>query len=146
MTMAMVAMAGLGAALCGRCRSNRKQKERWADFVELPSKGVGYPTDHPLHNKEVVEIKYMTAKEEDILTSQTLLRKNLAIERFLQSVVLDKSIDTKTILIEIIIKTNPIILFIKVAYFLINILDIFEVKKKDIRQNQRHVIKDIHKP
>ena len=62
------------------------------DFVELPSKGLFYPEGHPLHNKEVIEIKFMTAKEEDILTSETLLRKGLAIERFLESVILDKSI------------------------------------------------------
>ena len=56
------------------------------DFVELPSKGLFYPEGHPLQNKEVIEIKYMTAKEEDILTSETLLRKGLAIERFLESI------------------------------------------------------------
>ena len=38
------------------------------EFVELPSKGRFYPKEHPLHNKEVIEIKHMTAKEEDILT------------------------------------------------------------------------------
>jgi rubredoxin len=69
------------------------------DFVTLPSKGRGYPATHPLHNKEVIEIKYMTAKEEDILTSRTLLKKNLAIERFLQSIILDKNIKAKDMLI-----------------------------------------------
>jgi len=69
------------------------------DFVELPSKGVFYPEGHPLHNKEVIEIKYMTAKEEDILTSETLLRKGLAVERFLESVILDKQIDPQSLLI-----------------------------------------------
>lgn len=69
------------------------------NFVSLPSKGKGYPANHPLYNKEVIEIKFMTAKEEDILTSRALLKKNLAIERFLQSVILDKSIDVKQMLI-----------------------------------------------
>ncbi len=68
------------------------------DFVELPSKGVGYSVNHPLHNKEVIEIKYMTAKEEDILTSRSLLKKNLAVERLLQSIILDKTVDPKTML------------------------------------------------
>ena len=45
-----------------------------------------------------------------------------------------------------VIKIIPIMLFIKVADFLINILDIFEVKNKDIRQNQIPVINDIHNP
>ncbi len=69
------------------------------DFVTLPSRGRGYPTDHPLHNKEVIEIKFMTAKEEDILTSKALLKKNLAIERLIQSVILDKKIKAKDLLV-----------------------------------------------
>jgi len=69
------------------------------DFVTLPSKGKSYPSNHPLHNQEVIEIKYMTAKEEDILTSRALLKKNLAIERFLQSVIKDKRINPKDMLI-----------------------------------------------
>ena len=39
------------------------------EFVELPSRGRFYSEDHPLHNQETVEIRYMTAKDEDILTS-----------------------------------------------------------------------------
>ena len=62
------------------------------EFVELPSKGRYYPEGHPLHNAEEVEIKYMTAKDEDILTSKTLLRKGIAIKRFLSNILVDKSI------------------------------------------------------
>ena len=69
------------------------------EIVELPSKGALYPPDHPLHGEETIEIKYMTAKEEDILTSQSLLRKGLAVERLLKSVVVDKRIDPKSLLV-----------------------------------------------
>lgn len=69
------------------------------EHVELPSGGKHYPEGHPLHEKDTVEIKYMTAKEEDILTSQSLLKKGLAIERLLESVILDKSINPKTLLV-----------------------------------------------
>jgi len=69
------------------------------DFVEIPSKGMFYAESHPLYKKEVIEIKYMTAKEEDILTSETLLRKGLAVERFLESIILDKTIDPQSLLI-----------------------------------------------
>lgn len=69
------------------------------EFVEIPSKGKFYPQGHPLHNKDVVEIKHMTAREEDILTSQTLLKQGVAIDRFLQSVLKDKSIDVSTLLV-----------------------------------------------
>jgi hypothetical protein len=70
-----------------------------SEFVELPSKGKFYPQSHPLHNKEVVEIKHMTAKEEDLLTSRSLLKKGLAINRVLQSVLVDKSIDVESLLV-----------------------------------------------
>ena len=58
-------------------------------FVDLPSKGRLYPESHPLHGCEQLEIRFMTAKEEDILTSQSLLKKGIAIDRMLQNVILD---------------------------------------------------------
>ena len=68
------------------------------EFVELPSKGLGYSDDHPLSGEELIEIKYMTAKDEDILTSQTLLKKGVALERFLQNILVE-DIDSKSLLI-----------------------------------------------
>ena len=44
------------------------------EFVDLPSKGVGYPKDQPLHNKESIEIRYMTAKDEDTLSNQDIVK------------------------------------------------------------------------
>ena len=69
------------------------------EFVDLPSKGKFYPASHPLCNAEVVEIRYMTAKDEDILSSQTLLKKGIAIDRFLQNILVDKSIDINSLLV-----------------------------------------------
>lgn len=63
------------------------------EFVDLPSQGKLYPEGHILRNVDSVEIKYMTAKEEDILTSKSLLKKGKAIDRFLKSVVVDKRIN-----------------------------------------------------
>jgi hypothetical protein len=68
------------------------------EFVELPSRGKFYSEDHPLYNKEVVEIKYMTAKEEDILTSKSLIKRGLAIERLISNILVDKSIDPPSLL------------------------------------------------
>ena len=62
------------------------------EHVELPSEGKYYPEGHVLHNQQTIEIKYMTAKDEDILTSPSLLKKGLALDRLLQSVIVDKSI------------------------------------------------------
>ena len=45
------------------------------DFVELPSKGKFYPEEHPFYNKEEVEVKFMTTKEEDILMSPSYNKK-----------------------------------------------------------------------
>lgn len=69
------------------------------EFVELPSRGRGYATGHPLSGKETIEIKFMTAKEEDILSSQALLKNGLAIDRFLESIILDKSVTPDSLVI-----------------------------------------------
>lgn len=60
-----------------------------AQPVELPSKGKLYPKDNPL-SAGVVNVKVMTAKEEDILTNAGLLKKGLAIDKVLQSLVVEK--------------------------------------------------------
>ena len=62
---------------------------RPTEWVELPSRGKYYSSDHPWYNKEQVEIKYMTAKEEDILSSRSLLKKGIAIDRLIRSVCVD---------------------------------------------------------
>jgi len=69
------------------------------EFVEIPSKGQFYPPSHPLHNVDMVEIRHMTAKEEDILTSESLLKKGIVMERLIQSVLIDKTIDPNSLLI-----------------------------------------------
>tara|TARA_R100000808_G_C2155445_1_gene167965 strand:- start:14712 stop:15611 length:900 start_codon:yes stop_codon:yes gene_type:complete len=69
------------------------------EFVDLPSRGLYYPEGHPLHGVESIEIKHMTAKEEDILSSETLIKKGVAIDRMLQSVMIDKAIKISDMLI-----------------------------------------------
>ena len=69
------------------------------EFVELPSGGEGYADTHPLHGQETIEIRYMTAKDEDLLTSQTLLKKGIAIDRVLENIILDKNIKPTELLI-----------------------------------------------
>jgi len=68
------------------------------EFVELPSRGLFYPEDHPLHKQETVEIKFLTAKEEDILASTALLKKGLLLDRLFESILV-KDIDPKSLLI-----------------------------------------------
>jgi hypothetical protein len=69
------------------------------EFVVLPSGGKYYPAGHPLHNTDSVEIKYMTAKDEDILTSKSLIKKGLAIDRLLKNVLVNKDIDVSGLLV-----------------------------------------------
>jgi hypothetical protein len=69
------------------------------EFVELPSKGLLYAEGHPLHAQSVVEIRHMTAKDEDILSSRALLKQGIAVERFLKSILIEKSINTDSLLI-----------------------------------------------
>lgn len=82
------------------------------EFVELPSGGKYYPEGHPLHGAESVEIRQMTAKEEDLLTSRTLLKKGVALERVVSNIIVDKRINPDTLLIG---DKNAIILATRVS-------------------------------
>ena len=55
--------------------------------VTLPSKGLPYP-EESLLNKGVIEMKYMTAREEDILTNQNLIQNGTVIDKLLQSLII----------------------------------------------------------
>jgi len=56
------------------------------EMVDLPSKGLFYPESHPLASGKV-EMKYMTAKEEDILTNKSYIEKGTVIDKLLQSLL-----------------------------------------------------------
>ena len=59
------------------------------EIVELPSKGLIYPEGHPLSEGKI-EMKYMTAKEEDILTNLNYIKQGVVIDKLLQSLVVTK--------------------------------------------------------
>ncbi len=59
------------------------------EVVTLPSKGLIYPKDHPLKSGKV-EIKYMTAKEEDILTNQNYIQKGVVLDKLLEALTMKK--------------------------------------------------------
>tara|TARA_B110000238_G_scaffold199822_1_gene247952 strand:- start:1207 stop:1935 length:729 start_codon:yes stop_codon:yes gene_type:complete len=61
------------------------------EMVDLPSKGIVYPKEHPLSSGKI-EIKYMTAREEDILTNQSYIKKGIVLDKLLQSLVVNKDI------------------------------------------------------
>ena len=59
-----------------------------SEEVTLPSQGLLYPKDSPL-SKGAIQMKYMTAREEDILTNQNLIKKGTVIDKLLQSLIID---------------------------------------------------------
>ena len=59
------------------------------ETVELPSKGLIYPKDNPLSSGKI-EMKYMTAKEEDILTNANYLQKGTVLDKLLESLIVTK--------------------------------------------------------
>ena len=63
------------------------------ESVPLPSKGVIYHPDSILHNTETLQIKAMTAREEDILSSQAYIKEGTVIEKLIQSCLVDKTIN-----------------------------------------------------
>ena len=66
--------------------------------IELPSTGKLYSKDSPLSSGKI-EIKYMTAKEEDILTSQNLIKKGIVIDTLLNSLIVTNGITADDLLI-----------------------------------------------
>ena len=59
------------------------------EMVDLPSKGLLYPEGNSLREGKI-EMKYMTAKEEDILTNQNYIKQGLVIDKLLQSLIVTK--------------------------------------------------------
>jgi len=59
------------------------------EIVELPSKGLLYPKNNPLSSGKI-EMKYMTAKEEDILTNQNYIKQGIVLDKLMQSLIMSK--------------------------------------------------------
>jgi len=66
--------------------------------LSLPSKGLLYPKDSPLSSGKI-EVKYMTAKEEDILTSSNLIERGTVIDKLLESIIADPKVKLNDMLI-----------------------------------------------
>lgn len=62
------------------------------EVITLPSKGLVYPESNPL-SKGSVHIKYMTAREEDILSSQNLIKKGVVLDKLFESVVVEPNVN-----------------------------------------------------
>ncbi len=68
------------------------------ETVPMPSLGICYPVDSEMHNSETVQIRAMTAREEDILTSKALIKKGTVISHLLRSCIVDEGFDPEQML------------------------------------------------
>ena len=114
------------------------------ELLDLPSKGLIYPKDHPL-SSGTIEIKYMTAKEEDILSNQNLIKKGVVLDKLFESIIVDKSINPNDITIgdknAIIVATRLLgygheykmsFYSSKLTKSVETIIDLSEIKTKDV--------------
>ena len=77
----------------------KKQEFKFpTEVIDLPSGGKIYGKDSPLHGGKL-EIKYMTAKEEDILTSQNLIKKGVVIDKLLSSLIVTPGVTVDDLLV-----------------------------------------------
>ena len=79
-----------------------KDKFDWevpVEAVPLPSAGTVYRADSPLYGKKLIEIRAMTAQEEDILSSPALIKQGTVITSLLRSCIIDKAVDVDDMLI-----------------------------------------------
>lgn len=67
-------------------------------IISLPSEGKCYPPTNPL-SKGTLEIKYMTAKEEDILSSQNLIKKGVVLDKLFESVIVQPDVNPDDLVI-----------------------------------------------
>ena len=68
------------------------------EMVELPSKGKLYPKNSPLASGQV-ELRYMSAADEDLLTNQNYIEKGIVVDKLLQNLIVDKNIDYNQLLV-----------------------------------------------
>ena len=74
------------------------QYEFATEIVSLPSQGLCYPESNPLSKGEI-ELKYMTAREEEILTSQSLIKKGVVLDKLFEAIIVDKAINPDDIVL-----------------------------------------------
>ena len=69
-------------------------------IYQLPSKGLPYPKDHPLKKSEgKIELKYLTAVEEDIITNEHYIQEGVMYDKLIDSILVDKSFPYEDLLV-----------------------------------------------
>lgn len=86
-------------------RLSTKQQNRVVEKPKYPSESIGLPSEGYFYNSNsplstgLVDVKYMTAKEEDILTSQNLIKKGVVLEKLLESLIVTDGVKIDELLV-----------------------------------------------
>lgn len=68
-------------------------------MVEIPSEGAFYPEGHPLYGQQTVELRDVTAADEDVLCNASYMEQGIAIDRFLQRLIVDSRVRLSEMLV-----------------------------------------------
>ena len=80
-------------------QSSQKQETTYpSEVVDLPSQGHFYDKNNPL-SSGTVNLKVMTAKEEDILTNQNYIKKGIVLDKLIESLIVDKDVSIDNLLL-----------------------------------------------
>jgi hypothetical protein len=66
------------------------------EIISLPSAGKIYPESHPLRSGQL-EMRYMTAYDEDVLTNLSYIREGIVLDKLIESLIITPGIDADTI-------------------------------------------------
>ena len=86
-------------------RLSTKQQNKVVEKPKYPSESIGLPSEGYFYNSNsplstgLVDVKYMTAKEEDILTSQNLIKKGVVLEKLLESLIVTDGVKIDELLV-----------------------------------------------
>lgn len=69
-----------------------------SEIIDLPSEGIFYPKENPL-SAGTIELKYMTARHEDILTTRSLIQRGLVLNRLLSELIVTPKVKVEDLLI-----------------------------------------------
>jgi len=105
------------------------------EVISLPSVGRCYPESSPL-SKGTLEIKYMTAKEEEILASTNLIKKGIVLDKLFESIIIDKEVNPDDILIG---DKNAIMLATRILGYGHE----YKIEIEDEMENKNEVIVDL---
>jgi hypothetical protein len=78
--------------------ANKVQYDFPTEVISLPTEGKCYSLENPL-SSGTIELKYMTAREEEILSSQNLIKKGVVLDKLFESIIVDKNINPDDILL-----------------------------------------------